>query len=242
MQVLDHGKVVLLNISGISPTPSESGFSATDRDVAKVARISFNNLEVNRTEEQDLRLAEYLLKHKHSSPWEFIEVWLEMELPLFTARQLCRHRTAVINECSARYIVLPDKHYIPRLEVIGRQPTNNKQGRELVDLEAMTSTELAVREKFLQSLESHTSKGHELYSTYIEEGIPAELARLFVSVNIYTHWVWKQDLRNMFNFLSLRLDSHAQYEAREYARAIYDLLQQVLPNSMKLFDKYCRSN
>lgn len=242
---LDHGFVRLLNISSHTRrhynesldlndaiVPHERPFDADDVDPARAARISFNNLNENRLQSEDLKLYRYLLKHKHSTPIEMIEVWLEMKLPIFLARQFVRHRTACINEVSARYTQLPAEWYIP--EVVGGKSTSGaKQGQEdnICQLH---------QEEFKQALNRICGDSYLCYNTAIDKGIAPEHARLFLHVNHYTHWIWKQNLWNLFHFMNLRLDEHAQVEARVYAQAIYDLLKQFLPKSIEYFDAYLR--
>jgi len=244
IKCLDHGFVKLLNLSGpVNRIPDSSidlltdqitmeGFQANDIDPALTARISFNNFDKERSRELDLKLVEYLIKNKHNTPIEMIEIWLEMKLPIFLARQFVRHRTATINEVSARYSILPEEWYIP--EIVGGKPTNGmKQGQE-------DNLSSLIKEHFQKELANVCKENYDAYTYYIEQGVAPEHARLFLHVNNYTHWLWKQDLHNLMHFLSLRLDSHAQIEARIYANAIYTLLSIYLPESMKLFDKYRR--
>ena len=206
-------------------------FDADDTDPAMCARISFDNLDAERTREQDLHLYEYLIKNRHSTPVEMIEVWLEMKLPIFIARQFVRHRTATINEISARYTTLPAEWYIP--EIVGGKAVSNKQGQE-------DNLEQEVQDHFQVELNKACKSSYDSYLSFIKLGVAPEHARMFLHVNMYTHWIWKQDLHNLMHFLALRLDSHAQIEARIYATAIYDLLKQYLPKSMELFDEYRR--
>ncbi len=237
INVLDHGFVKLLNVAGAVPRANiligELGdFSARDIDPAICARISFDNFEEDRTEEQDMKLVEYLIANRHNTPIEMTEVWLEMKLPIFVARQFVRHRTACINEVSGRYVTLPEEWYIP--EVVGGKSTNGaKQGQE-------DNLSPATQESFKRALHASCKFNYKEYLQYMSEGVAPEHARLFLHVNHYTHWIWKQDLNNLMHFLALRLDKHAQVEARAYAQAIYDLLNIHLPLTMKLFDKYKR--
>jgi thymidylate synthase (FAD) len=223
--VLDHGFVVLRNIA------AQNG-EATDRDPANAARLSFD-AEDSRTAEQDHKLSEYLLKNRHTSPFEMVECWIEMKLPIFVARQFVRHRTISLNEVSARYVTLPAEWYIPRIENIGVKPKNVKQGRgEAANIE--------LAGQFQVDLNEECHKSYQCYLAYIEEGIAPELARMFLHLNHYTHWLWKQDLHNIMHFLSLRDHSHAQWESNQYAIAITDLLSEKLPVTMDLYRKYRR--
>lgn len=231
IKCLDHGYVKLLNISS-AIARKDGVFSARDVDGAICARISFDNFEAERTEEMDLKLVEYLIKNFHNTPVEMTEVWLEMKLPIFVARQFGRHRTACINEVSARYVQLPEEWYIP--EVVGGKSTSGaKQGQE-DNLESGTITAFKIE------LQNQCRTAYQAYTAYLARGVAPEHARLFLHVNHYTHWLWKQDLHNLMHFLALRLDAHAQIEARVYAQAVYDLLSLHLPKTMELFDKYRR--
>jgi len=225
-KVLDHGSIKLLNLAGPVRRPDRM-FDASDRDPAITARISFDNMGEERTNQQDLKLLRYLMDNKHWTPVEMIEVWLEMKMPIFVARQFVRHRTACINEVSARYTKLPAEWYIPDQDKVGVKSKSNKQGRDIVDASEFSSV-LGFRD----DLNSCCAHGYKLYELYLEEGIPPELARCFLHVNHYTHWVYKMDLRNILNFLQLRLHNHAQYEARVYAQALFEILSQHLPASM----------
>ena len=158
------------------------------------------------------------------------EIWLEMKLPIFIARQFMRHRTFTFNEVSARYVQLPEEWYIPEI-VGGKSTTGAKQGQE-------NNLSSLQQEKFKLTLDAVCKESYNLYNFYINEGVAPEHARMFLHMNHYTHYICKVDLHNMLHFLSLRLHSHAQVEARIYAQAIYDLLEQVLPRTMELFNTY----
>lgn len=204
-------------------------FDADDTDPANSARMSFDLTDSGRTREDDLKLCNYLMKNWHTTPTEMVEIWLEMKLPIFVARQFVRHRTATINEVSGRYITLPEEWYIP--DVVGGKAKSNKQGQE-DNLSHHTQL------WFKRRLDSVCGDSYAAYLEAIDEGVAPEHARMFLHVNHYTHWLWKQDLHNMMHFLALRLDEHAQIEARSYANVIYNLLKEVIPETMKLFEKY----
>lgn len=239
IKVLDHGFVTLRNMSG--PTRRTVAyydgqefcpdFDADDTDPANTARMSFDNMDSGRTREEDLKLAEYLMRNKHTTPFEMVEVWLEMKMPIFVARQFVRHRTVSINEVSGRYVTLPAEWYIP--EVVGGKPLNAKQGQ---------SAGLSVETQywFKGVLEMDCSGSYQQYLAAIDEGVAAEHARMLLHLNHYTHWIWKQDLHNLMHFLALRDHSHAQVESQQYAKAIDALIRQHLPRSMALYDKYRR--
>ncbi len=252
IKVLDHGFVTLRNISG--PTrrygwydegnrEGDGGvcgalFDADDTDPANTARMSFNQTDSGRTREQDLKLAEYLMKNKHTTPFEMIEVWLKMKMPIFVARQFVRHRTVSINEVSARYVQLPPEWYIPALEDVVIQSKDKKQGGKPIDL--LDPGQRRVAHNYRDRLDENCRRSYASYEQSIADGIAMEQARLDLHVNHYTHWIWKQDLHNMMHFLMLRDHGHAQGEPQRYARAVDQLVRRVLPHSMELYDKYRR--
>jgi len=231
LKVLDHGHVKLQNIAG-QTRRLDRAYDADDVDPARAARFSYNASDKDRTREDDLKLASYLLENKHTTPFEMIEVWFEMKLPIFVARQFVRHRTVSINEVSARYVQLPNEFYIPKVENIGVKSAINKQGR-VVGRDAICSE----AESYCRLLREHCNRAYRFYDDSLDHGIPAEIARCALPVNIYTKWLWKQDLHNLMHFLRLRRHQHAQFEAREYADAIHTLLSSVLPETMALFDR-----
>jgi thymidylate synthase (FAD) len=206
-------------------------FDADDVDPANTARMSFNQMDSGRTREQDLKLCEYLMKNKHTSPFEMIELWIEMKMPIFCARQWIRHRTSSVNEMSGRYVTLPAEWYIPA--IVGGKAPSAKQGQE----DNLSEEE---QEEFRETLKYHCQQGYASYTEALSRGVAAEHARLLLSLNHYTHWIWKQNLHNIMHLLSLRDHSHAQVEAQAYAKAIDTLIREVLPNSMELYDKYRR--
>lgn len=241
--VLDHGFVELRNLSG--PTRratdemlSDAGpvtvireFDADDADPAHAARMSFDQMNADRTPEQDFGLCNYLMANWHTSPFEMIECWFEMKMPIFVARQFVRHRTAGINEVSGRYITLPEEWYIP--EIVGGKPKKAKQGQE-------DTLSKIMQDSFKMTLDGQCRDSYEKYLYYIDQGVAPEHARMFLHLNHYTHWLWKQDLHNMLGFLRLRDHSHAQIEARAYAKAVDAHLRKFLPNSMILYDLHRR--
>lgn len=238
-KVLDHGFVTLRNISG--PTRRASCvFDADDTDPADSARMSFNQTGSQtvrlkdgttrpRTRNDDIRLASYLMKNWHTSPFEQLQVWFEVKLPIFVARQFVRHRTARLNEVSGRYVVLPEEWYIP--EVIGAKADDKKQGQA----DTLTPEHQASVKARMQA---HAQAGFDLYMQLIEEGVAPEHARILLGLGHYTHWLWNQDMHNLMHFLSLRDHSHAQVEAQAYAKAKDSLLREHLPETMALYDEY----
>ena len=238
IKVLDHGFVRLRNLAGpsrrspfLENNTQTRFFDATDTDAPNAARMSFDQVDSQRTEEQDMKLAEYLIKNRHTSPFEMVQVWLEMKLPIFVARQFVRHRTIRLNEVSGRYVQLPAEWYIP--EVVGGKAKSAKQGQE-------DNLSVIVQDGFKRKLNSQCEASYDLYLEAMEQGVAPEHARMFLHLNHYTHWLWNQDLHNLMHFLSLRDHSHAQVEAQAYAKAIDLLIRQHLPRTMELYDKYRR--
>jgi thymidylate synthase (FAD) len=245
LSVLDHGFVELRNLAGQTrrmwaPTRSlvdgievdldlARSFDADDVDPANAARMSFDQMDKGRTRQKDLDLCNYLMKNRHTSPFEMIECWVEMKMPIFVARQFVRHRTVSINEVSGRYVTLPAEWYIP--EVVGAKPDIAKQGQ-------VDKLPPELQHEFKMDLDEDCQRSYNKYIKYIELGVAPEHARMWLHLNHYTHWLWKQDLHNIMHFLSLRDHSHAQIEAQAYAKAIDVLLREQLPNTMSLYDKY----
>ncbi len=251
-KVLDFGYVKLLNLSGpvrrthrkedvVEMYDAKEGykqyvdvtkflpFDADCIDPAKVARISFNNHEGERARDVDLHLCDYLIKNKHTSPSEMIETWWELKVPMFLGEQIIRHRTASINKVSGRYSKFPSEWYIP--EIVGGKAKTNKQGQE-------DNLPKWIQLLYKGLLNANCWISYKLYTYLLFLGVAPEHARLMLHANQYTTMVWKMDLHNLMHFLELRLDAHAQVEARAYAREIYNLLEIYLPDTMKLFSKY----
>ncbi len=207
-----HGYVKLLDIMG------------SDQDIVDAARISYDR----QGDSKDRALIRYLLRHKHTSPFEMAEMKFELRMPIFVARQWVRHRTASMNEVSARYTELPDDMFVP--EKVWLQSTDNKQGRaESID-----------DENIIGSIEMANTKAYEWYGHLLSEGVSRELARGVLPLNIYTKFVWKMDLHNLMHFLNLRLDPHAQEEIRDYATVIEKMVEEHFPLAHEAFVDYVR--
>lgn len=248
IKVLDHGFVTLRNISGPTRRISlnkeafkatgrieeneDRCFDADDTDVANAARMSFDGMDAERSYATEMKLNRYLLANKHMTPFESIEVWLEMKLPIFVARQFVRHRTATLNEVSGRYVTLPEEWYIPK--IVGGKAKDKKQGQ-------VDNLSLQVQQGFQAELNAHCKIGYEHYLMAMLQGVAPEHARMYLSLNHYTHWLWKQDLRNLMGFLSLRQHGHAQIEAQAYANAIVELLSLHIPGLMGLYKELLKS-
>ena len=223
-KVLDHGFVALVDSM---PRLVPEGQTA-DQAIVQAARVSYG--EGTKKVNEDRGLVRYLLRHRHTTPFEMVEFKFHVAMPIFIARQWIRHRTANVNEYSARYSIVPDRFYRPSVESVRKQSTSNRQGGE-------ESIEVATAEEFIGLLED----SEKLYARYLElteQGVARELARAALPVSLYTEWYWKCDLHNLFHFLSLRMDSHAQQEIRVYADAIYELIKPIVPVSAEAFEQY----
>lgn len=206
-------------------------YMGSEAQMVGIARISHGAILPHTDKEKAQKLINYFMENKHTSPFEFIETTWRWRLPIFVARQVVRHRTANINEQSARYSELDANMYIPEVGRVLGQDTKNRQG---------SSGELPeqVRIDFIEALTAIQETGKEIYGEYLEKGVAKELARIHLPVGVYTNWVWKMDLHNLFHFLGLRLDHHAQYEVRVYAEAMYRVLQAAYPMCCWAFEEY----
>ncbi|MCH2143985.1 MAG: FAD-dependent thymidylate synthase [Phycisphaerales bacterium] len=223
-QVLDHGFVALVDSM---PRLVPEGQTA-DQAIVQAARVSYGEGTKKLTE--DRGLVRYLLRHRHTTPFEMVEFKFHVAMPIFVARQWIRHRTANVNEYSARYSIVPDKFYRPTLDNVRKQSTTNRQGGE-------ETIEVETAESFLELLED----SEKLYARYLElteQGVARELARAALPVSVYTEWYWKCDLHNLLHFLSLRMDPHAQQEIRVYAEAMYELIKPICPVACEAFEQY----
>lgn len=222
--VHDHGLVALVDVM---PRLVPAGQTA-DQAIVQAARVSYGagTKKIN----EDRGLIRYLLRHRHTTPLEMIEFKFHVAMPIFVARQWIRHRTANVNEYSARYSIVPDRFYRPSIENVRKQSTSNRQGGDEV-------MDVSTAEEFLSLLEDSEA----LYARYLdltERGVARELARAALPVSVYTEWYWKCDLHNLLHFLSLRMDPHAQIEIRDYATAMYDLIKPIVPITCEAFEDY----
>lgn len=214
---LDHGFVRCIETMG------------DDNAIVQAARVSYGT--GTDTVRKDTALIRYLLRHRHTTPFEMCEIKFHCKMPIFVARQWVRHRTASINEYSARYSVLDKEFYIPELENLGLQNLENKQGRA-EPLDRQEGHHL--RESILHS----GNQAYERYGALLAKGVSREIARMVLPVNIYIQWYWKIDLHNLLHFLKLRLDPHAQYEIRVYAEAMFEIVKSWVPIAAKAFEDY----
>jgi thymidylate synthase (FAD) len=229
LPVLDHGFVRVIDYMG------------DDAAIVQAARVSYGR-GTKKTSE-DRGLINYLMRHRHTTPFEMCEIKLHVKLPIFVARQWIRHRTANVNEYSARYSILDKEFYIPKAEHLAAQTITNGQGRGAVLSEA-------VAERVLNLLRNDAERAYDSYLAMLNQrsdgtpydpswpGLARELARMDLPVNFYTQWYWKVDLHNLMNFLALRADPHAQYEIREYANTILSVLEKWVPAAYAAFVEY----
>ncbi|MEX2501625.1 MAG: FAD-dependent thymidylate synthase [Trueperaceae bacterium] len=216
--VLDHGFVRLVDYLG------------GDDRIVQAARVSYG--AGTRTVREDAALIDYLLRHAHTSPFEQVVLTYHLKMPIFVARQWMRHRTARANEISGRYSVLPGDFYLPDADQLRPQSTANKQGRA----EHAVPPEQA--ERVLALLRAGQVDGYAEYETLIEDGLARELARLHLPLSLYTEMYWQIDLHNLMHFLRLRLDAHAQYEIRAFARALAQGARAVAPVAYDAFEEH----
>jgi len=200
-----------------------------DESIVQAARVSYG--KGTKTVNEDRGLIRYLMRHMHTTPFEMVELKFHVKLPIFVARQWIRHRTANVNEYSGRYSVMKDEFYVPDGQAIHYQSKRNKQGRE-GDVPA------ELRHKVMEILTTSQKHMYDEYSQLLEEDIARELARINLPLSLYTEWYWKIDLHNLFHFLHLRIDPHAQYEIRVYANAIAEITKKVVPMAWEAFEDY----
>jgi len=201
-----------------------------DESIVQAARVSYGR--GTKTVNEDRGLIRYLMRHMHTTPFEMVELKFHVKLPIFVARQWIRHRTANVNEYSGRYSVMKDEFYIPEPQAIHRQSRRNKQGR------AKEEVPEELRKKVLDILGSAQRETYREYSTMLEEDIARELARIHLPLSLYTEWYWKIDLHNLFHFLHLRIDPHAQHEIRVYGEAVAEITKNVVPVAWEAFEDY----
>ena len=227
--LLDHGFIRVVDYMG------------DDTSIVQAARVSYG--KGTKKVSTDAGLIKYLMRHWHSTPFEMCEIKYHVKLPIFIARQWIRHRTANVNEYSARYSILDKEFYLPAQEHLAAQSKSNRQGRGDV-LEGEQA------KKVLDLLKNDAERTYENYETMLNEkydgsiidengvGLARELARMNLTLNTYTQWYWKTDLLNLMNFLRLRADHHAQYEIRTYADAMLDTLKRWVPITYDAFMYY----
>lgn len=218
VEVLDKGFVGLVDCMG------------TDNSIVQAARVSYG--EGTKKASTDKNLIRYLMRHEHTTPFEMCEIKFHIKLPIFVMRQLVRHRTASLNEYSARYSVLTDEVYIPESENIKPQSSTNKQGRE-GELDDNT------KQRICNDLNESWSSAYTIYAEHSNNlDLARETARQVLPVGGYTECYWKIDLKNFFHYARLRMDSHAQWEIQEYARVMYSMVKEKFPIASEAFEDY----
>jgi thymidylate synthase (FAD) len=218
-----HGLIALVDVM---PRLVPEGHTA-DAAIVQAARVSYGagTKRVN----EDRGLIRYLMRHAHSTPFEMVELKFHVAMPIFVARQWIRHRTANVNEYSARYSLIPEQYWTPT-EGVRAQSAGNRQGSQ-------GYVDPATAEEFLAWLERSNAQ-HTGYERLIDQGVSRELARTGLPVSAYTQWYWKCDLHNIFHFLALRMDEHAQKEIRDYALAMFALIRPLAPVACEAFVDY----
>jgi len=229
VSVLDHGFVRVVDYMG------------DDSSIVKAARVSYG--KGTKKVSTDSGLIKYLMRHRHSTPFEMCEIKYHVKLPIFVARQWIRHRTANVNEYSARYSILDKEFYLPSKENLAAQSASNRQGRgELINGKQADNILSILKKDAEQTYADYELMLNEKYDgSKINEnnkGLARELARMNLTLNTYTQWYWKTDLLNLLNFLSLRADNHAQYEIRTYANVMIDSLKRWVPITFEAFMDY----
>lgn len=218
IKCLDKGFVRLVDYMG------------DDDAIVQAARVSYGKGTKSVTE--DRGLIRYLMRHKHTSPFEMVEFKFHVKLPIFVARQWIRHRTANVNEYSGRYSEMKDEFYLPELSQIRPQSALNKQGRADEAIPEAEAIKIQTEMQQLQAMLFGT------YNSLLENSVARELARINLPLSNYTEWYWKIDLHNLFHFLRLRMDSHAQYEIQVYGEAIAEIIKEIVPIAYEAFEDY----
>ena len=219
-KVLDHGFIRVVDTMGI------------DSSICQAARVSYGDGTTTKTTDEGL--INYLLRHAHTTPFEMCEIKLHCKMPLFIARQWLRHRTANVNEYSARYSIMKEDYYVPKLEHIRDQSAVNKQcGDKSLPIEEATK----VRDIIIQQSDAALANYKELIKT-----VARETARIILPVNFYTEFYWKIDLHNFMHFINLRIKKGAQFEIREYAKVLLEILKDWLPMTYKAFVQHRLNN
>jgi len=227
--ILDHGFIRVVDYMG------------NDTSIVQAARVSYG--KGTKKVSTDAGLIKYLMRHWHSTPFEMCEIKYHVKLPIFIARQWIRHRTANVNEYSARYSILDKEFYLPKVENLAAQSQSNRQGRGdvLQGQQAKKVLDL-LKNDAEQTYNNYEMMLNERYDGSVinenEAGLARELARMNLTLNTYTQWYWKTDLLNLMNFLRLRADHHAQYEIRTYADAMLDTLKKWVPITYEAFMDY----
>ena len=213
--VLDKGFVRLVDYFG------------GDQRIVQSARVSYG--EGTKSVSQDGALIDYLLRHQHTSPFEQVVMTFHVKMPIFVARQWVRHRTGRMNEVSGRYSIMKEEFYVPEADKVSPQSKDNKQGRASEAFDSETAN------KIINQLEEGQKSSYENYSELLDAGLAREIARINLPLSLYTEFYWEMDLHNLFHFLKLRLNNHAQYEIRVYAEVMLEMCKKVAPMATESF-------
>ena len=256
IKIHEHGFIALVDAM---PRLVPQGQTA-DAAIVQAARVSYG--QGTKKVNEDRGLIRYLLRHRHTTPFEMLEFKFHVAMPIFVARQWIRHRTANVNEYSARYSIVPDRFYKPTIDEVRKQSSSNRQGGEerfkvgsgksevgtsdpaslpTSHFPPPTSPPLDSEHRTAAEFLTYLDDAEKMYARYealTQQGVSREMARIALPVSVYTEWYWKCDLHNILRFLSLRMDSHAQEEIRIYADAMYALLQPIVPLTMEAFHDY----
>ncbi len=230
LYVLDHGFIRVIDYMG------------DDSAIVQAARVSYG--KGTKQLNQDKGLINYLMRHKHTTPFEMCDIKFHIKLPIFVARQWIRHRTASVNEYSARYSILGNEFYLPEKQNLASQSQINKQGRSNQEVpQEVADKVLELLEKDAKTCYQHYTEmmNQDEHGNIIDEntiGITRELARINLTLNYYTEWYWKVNLHNLLHFLMLRSDAHAQYEIRIYAEKMLDIVKAWVPFTYQAFNEY----
>jgi len=218
IKVLDHGFIRLVDYMG------------GDSRIVQSARVSYG--KGTKSVREDEALIDYLMRHQHTSPFEQVVLTFHCKMPIFVARQWIRHRAARVNEISGRYSVMEDEFYLPEETAIQYQNKDNRQGRDPQEVPAH------LRQKVLDILTKGQQVAYDDYQKMLADDIARELARINLPLSLYTQWYWQIDLHNLFHFLELRMDEHAQWEIRQYANVIADITRTVAPLAFRAFETH----
>ena len=229
LPVLDHGFIRVIDYMG------------NDAAIVQAARVSYG--KGTKTVREDQGLIDYLMRHHHTTPFEMCEIKYHVKLPIFIARQSIRHRTANVNEYSARYSIMENEFYIPDETQLAAQSQKNRQGRgDMLEAKRAQHVLELLKQESLKAFNDYTQLMNEDEEGKIiaaeETGLARELARMRLSLNFYTQWYWKIDLHNLFHFLALRAHPHAQYEIRAYADVMLKTVEQWVPAAYGAFCRY----
>ena len=214
--VLDHGFIALVDYMG------------SDASVERAARVSYG--KGTRSKSKTRGLIRYLMRHRHTTPFEMVEFCFHVSMPIFVARQWVRHRTANLNEYSGRYSVMPDAFYVPEEARLRKQSQTNNQGsaNEVVDGAA----------DIQKIMEEQQNQSYNNYNNFLDKDVAREVARINLPLSNYTQWYWKIDLHNLLHFLSLRMDPHSQWEIRQYAIIMAEIVKDIVPLSIEAWEDY----